>query len=45
MIIRCPNGRHSVVVNGLGRKPLNVVAKNVYDILRDSSTLAKQPKT
>ena len=35
MIIRCPNCGERVVVNGLGRKPLNRSVKNVCDTLWD----------
>jgi hypothetical protein len=34
MIIQCPNCGKSVVVNGLGRKKLNIPFKNVYDALQ-----------
>ena len=34
MIIPCPHCGESVVVNGLGRKPLNIPLKNVYEALR-----------
>jgi len=34
MKIRCPNCGHSVVVNGLGRRPLNIPLKNVCEALR-----------
>ena len=34
MIIPCPHCGKSVVVNGLGRKPLNIPLKNVCDALR-----------
>ena len=34
MIVQCPHCRKSVVVNGLGRKPLNIGVKNVCDALR-----------
>jgi len=34
MIIRCPNCGKPVVVNGLGRKRLNIPLKNVCDALR-----------
>lgn len=34
MIVRCPNCGHSVVVNGLGRKPLNMPLKIVCESLR-----------
>ena len=35
MIIRCPHCGHSVVVNGLGRKPLNIPLKNVCESLQE----------
>ncbi len=34
MIIPCPHCGKSVVVNGLGRRPLNISLKNVCDALR-----------
>jgi len=34
MIIECPHCGESVVVNGLGRKPLNIPLKNVCEALR-----------
>ena len=34
MIVQCPNCGQSVVVNGLGRRPLNISLKNVCDALR-----------
>jgi len=34
MIIQCPYCSHSVLVNGLGRKPLNIPLKNVCEALR-----------
>jgi len=34
MIISCPHCRKPVVVNGLGRKPLNIPLKNVCETLR-----------
>ena len=33
MKIQCPNCGQSVVVNGLGRKPLNIPLKNVCEAL------------
>ena len=33
MIIQCPNCGEKVAVNGLGRKPLNIPLKNVYEAL------------
>lgn len=33
MIVKCPNCGESVVVNGLGRKPLNIPFKIVCDAL------------
>jgi hypothetical protein len=33
MIVQCPNCGKSVVVNGLGRKPLNIPLKNVCEAL------------
>ena len=34
MIVQCPNCGKSVVVNGFGRKPLNIPLKNVCDSLQ-----------
>ena len=34
MIVPCPNCGNSVVVNGLGRKPLNITLKNVCEALQ-----------
>lgn len=34
MKVQCPNCGNSVVVNGLGRKPLNIPLKNVCEALR-----------
>lgn len=33
MIIQCPNCGEKVVVNGLGRRRLDIPVKNVYDAL------------
>ena len=34
MIIQCPHCGERVVVKGLGRKPLEIPLKNVYECLR-----------
>jgi hypothetical protein len=34
MLVRCPHCGQSVVVNGLGRKRLNIPLKNVCEALR-----------
>jgi len=34
MIVKCPHCGKSVVVNGLGRKPLNIPLKNVLESLQ-----------
>ena len=34
MLVQCPHCGNSVVVNGLGRKPLNIPVSNVYDAIR-----------
>ena len=34
MIVQCSHCGKSVVVNGLGRRPLNIPLKNVCDALR-----------
>ena len=39
MIIPCPHCGKSVVVNGLGRKPLNIPLKNVCEALRAHSSV------
>jgi len=41
MIIQCPHCGKSVVVNGLGRKPLNIPLKNVCDALRAHSSIGE----
>ncbi len=40
MIVQCHNCGKSVVVNGLGRKPLNIPLKNVCDALRSHCSVA-----
>ena len=40
MKIQCPNCGHSVVVNGLGRKPLNIPLKNVFECLTRHCSVA-----
>jgi len=40
MIIPCPHCGKLVVVNGLGRKPLNIPLKNVYESLRTHGSVA-----
>jgi len=40
MIIQCPNCGEKVVVKGLGRKPLNIPLKNVYEALRAHDSVA-----
>lgn len=44
MIIQCPNCGHSVVVSGLGRKPLNIPLINVCDTLRAHSSVVAAAK-
>ncbi len=34
MLVKCPHCGNSVVVNGLGRKPLNIPLKNVCESLQ-----------
>ena len=41
MIIECPNCGEKVVVNGLGRKPLNIRLKNIYECLRKYRNAAR----
>lgn len=40
MIVQCPHCRKQVVVNGLGRKPLNICVKNICDTLQDCKSIA-----
>ena len=40
MIIACPHCGEKVVVNGLGRKPLNIPLKNVYEALQTRGSVA-----
>ena len=40
MIISCPHCGKSVVVNGLGRRCLNIPVKNVYDALQASGKVS-----
>ena len=40
MIIQCPKCGGKVVVKGLGRKPLNIPLKNVYEALQAHSSVA-----
>ncbi len=35
MIIQCPNCGKPVVVNGLGRRPLNIPLKNICEALQE----------
>ena len=39
MIVQCPHCGHSVAVNGLGRKRLNIPLKNVLESLRAYSSI------
>lgn len=41
MIIACPKCGEKVVVNGLGRKPLNIPLKSVYDALQAHGSVAR----
>lgn len=34
MLVKCPNCGKKVIVKGLGRKPLNIPLKNIYEALR-----------
>ena len=34
MILQCPNCGEKLVVNGLGRRPLNIPLKNICECLR-----------
>lgn len=40
MIIACPKCGEKVVVSGLGRKPLNIPLKNVYDAIQAYGSVA-----
>ncbi len=40
MIVQCPNCGHSVVVNRLGRKRLNIPLKNVLESLQVHHSVA-----
>jgi len=40
MIIQCPKCGEKVMVKGLGRKPLNIPLKNVYEALRAHNSVA-----
>ena len=40
MIVQCPHCRKTVVVNGLGRKSLNIGVKNICDTLQDCKNIA-----
>ena len=40
MIVQCPNCGKSVVLNGLGRKPLNITLKNVCEALQTHHNIA-----
>jgi hypothetical protein len=42
MIIPCLKCGEKVVVNGLGRKPLNIPLKNVYEALRAHGSVAAE---
>jgi len=40
MIILCPHCGKSIVVSGLGRKPLNIPLKNVYEAIQTHGSVA-----
>ena len=40
MIVKCPNCGQQIVVNGLGRKRLNIPLKNVYECLTKHCSVA-----
>ncbi len=44
MIVLCPHCGKSVVVNGLGRRPLNIPLKNVCEALRAYSSVVEAAK-
>jgi hypothetical protein len=39
MLLKCPHCGKSVVVNGLGRKPLNIPLNNICEALRGHSSV------
>ena len=41
MLIPCPNCGEKIVVNGLGRKPLNIPLKNICECLRKHRSVAR----
>jgi len=41
MIIECPKCGEKVVVKGLGRKPLDIPLKNVYECIRKYRSVAR----
>ncbi len=40
MMIQCPNCGQDIVVNGFGRRPLNITVNNVYDALEKHHNVA-----
>lgn len=40
MITQCPKCGEKIVVKGLGRKPLNIPLKNVYDAIQADGSVA-----
>jgi hypothetical protein len=40
VIVQCPHCHKPVVVSGLGRRPLNITVKNIYDTLQDCKSIA-----
>ena len=40
MLIQCPKCGEKVMVSGLGRKPLNIPLKNVYDAIQAHRSVA-----
>ncbi len=40
MIVQCPHCGESIVVNGLGRKRLNIPLKNICEALRSDGNVA-----
>ncbi len=43
MLVQCPHCGKPVVVNGLGRKPLNIPLKNVCESLQTHRSVAQRP--
>ena len=44
MLVQCPNCGQQVLVNGLGRKPLNIPFKNICEALQTYHSVAAAAK-